>query len=103
MASPEHSLNRMIYFGTFVHAVSLGKLEILEGAAIGVDENGIIAFIEVDVEERGVAKVLEKKYGWTDSVVVKRDENSTAYFFPGFIGQYTCFPHTRLSKLRSIL
>lgn len=86
MASSEQSLQRTIYVGTFIYCLSLTDLEILENAAIGVDENGIIAFIEKDVKEPGVAEVAEKKYGWKDSSIIKGVEDSTAFFFPGFVG-----------------
>lgn len=80
---------RTIYIGTFIHSISLANLEILDHAVIGVDENGTITFIEKDVKLPVVAEVTEQKYGWKDSSIVKGVGESTAFFFPGFVGQYS--------------
>lgn len=86
MASSKQSLQRTVYAGTFIQCLSLTDLDILENAAIGVDENGVIAFIEKDVKEPGGAEVAEQKYGWKDSSIIKGVGDSTAFFFPGFVG-----------------
>ena len=91
MAQSQQSLQRTIYVGTFIHCISLVDLEILENAAIGVEENGIISFVEKDVKESDLAEVVEQRYGWKEVYIVKGDEDSTAFFFPGFVGQYDCF------------
>jgi len=90
MASSKQSLRKTIYVGTFIRSLSLANLEILEDAAVGVDENGIIAFIEKDVKEPELDEVVEQKYGWKEPHTVKGGGDSTAFFFPGFIGQYSC-------------
>ena len=86
MASSKQSLQRTIYVGTYIHCLSLTQLELLENAAIGVDENGVISFIEQDMKEPGVAEVAEQKYGWKDSSIIKGIGDTTAFFFPGFVG-----------------
>jgi guanine deaminase len=77
-----------IYLGAFVHSISLSELEICDKGAIGVDSNGVIQFVERDIE---LAQVQETHAEWKDAKVVKVGENG--FFFPGFIGTY-CFLST---------
>jgi guanine deaminase len=77
------SIPNTIYFGSFVHSISLSELEICEKGAIGVDANGVIQFVERDCD---LAKVQEKHAEWKDAEVVRVGENG--FFFPGFIGMY---------------
>ncbi|KAF2813922.1 guanine deaminase [Mytilinidion resinicola] len=72
------SLEKTIYIGPFVHSKSLAELEICTKGAIGVDEKGVIAFVERDDVE-GVSK----KEGWESAKVVEVKDNG--FFFPGFI------------------
>ncbi|KAE9992229.1 hypothetical protein EG327_009727 [Venturia inaequalis] len=73
---------KTIFVGPFVHCKALDQLDICEDGAIGVDENGVIAFIERDVEGRD-ADPVAKKHGWVNPKVVKIYD--TGFFFPGFI------------------
>lgn len=83
-------ISRTIYTGPFVHCVSLSKLEICEKAAIGVDENGIIAFIEKTTEGGGVADIKSRQEGWSDAQVVSIE--GVGFYFPGFIDTHTHAP-----------
>jgi guanine deaminase len=84
---------RTIYAGPFVHCVSFGEVDICEAGAIGVDEKGIIAFIERDADYKDVPGVM-KKHGWEDSKVVLIYDSG--FFFPGFIGKsYPCLRYGR--------
>ena len=75
-----------MYYGTFVHSVSISELEICENGAIGVDGYGKIAFIEREVES--VEQVLRRYPQWAQGgKVVKAAEGG--FFFPGFIGSYS--------------
>ncbi|MCJ1243363.1 hypothetical protein MMC30_000560 [Trapelia coarctata] len=85
MAQSKQSPQRKVYVGTFIHSVSLANLEILENAAIGIEENGIIAFVEKDMKELGLAEVVGQKYGWKEPHIVKGDGRSMSFFFPGFV------------------
>lgn len=77
---------RTLYYGTFVHSVSISELEICENGAIGVDSYGKIVFVEKNVES--VKQVLRRYPQWAQGgKVVKAAEGS--FFFPGFIGPYT--------------
>ncbi|OCK92684.1 guanine deaminase [Cenococcum geophilum 1.58] len=73
------SLEKTIYVGAFVHSKSLQELEICQMGAIGVDENGTIAFVERYVTD----EAPRKKDGWESAKIVKVGENG--FFFPGFI------------------
>jgi len=83
------SIPNTIYLGAFVHSISLSELEICDKGAIGVDSNGVIQFVERDIE---LAQVEEKHAEWKDAKVVKVGENG--FFFPGFIGTYFPSQHT---------
>jgi guanine deaminase len=91
MGSLEHpttatmpGLERTIYLGSFVHSKTLQELDICTSGAIGVDENGKIAFIEREV---GELKKLQSDKGWENAKVIKI--HTVGFFFPGFIGR--CF------------
>ncbi|KAJ8107578.1 hypothetical protein OPT61_g8769 [Boeremia exigua] len=80
------NIQRTIYLGPFVHSKSLAELEICENGAIGVDENGIIAFIEKELD----LETIQSKHSWQDAVPVRLSGN--AFFFPGFIDTHTHAP-----------
>jgi len=73
-------ISKTIYLGPFVHSKSLQELEICKNGAIGVDENGKIAFVERDTTP---LNVLEQQQGWKDAKIVRIQDNG--FFFPGFI------------------
>lgn len=75
------SISKTIYLGTFVHSISLSELEIGEKGAIGVDENGVIRFVEKNVD---LHAVHERHADWKDAKLVEVKGNG--FFFPGFIG-----------------
>jgi len=81
------SLEKTIYVGAFVHSKSLQELEICQKGAIGVDENGTIAFVKRNVTD---PEALGKD-GWESAKIVKVGENG--FFFPGFIGKESCHFH----------
>ena len=79
-------LRNVVYMGTFIHCLSLDKLEVLENAAIGVNDRGLIIFVEKNVEDAGLEQVM-KHHPWREWDVVKGDRESTTFFFPGFVGE----------------
>lgn len=79
------SVSKTIFSGPFVHCTSLGELDICESGAIGVDEDGIIAFVDRDVKFEALDEVV-KKHGWDDCKVVRIYDSG--FFFPGFIGKH---------------
>ncbi|KAF2473320.1 guanine deaminase [Lindgomyces ingoldianus] len=78
-------IGKTIYCGTFAHCRSLSELDICAKGAIGVDEAGVIAFIEREVEE--IEDVIKKYDGWNDAEVLQSGESG--FFFPGFIDTHT--------------
>lgn len=80
-------ISKTIYVGSFVHSKSLTELDVCEKGAIGVDEEGVIRYVERGGEGVEVLqKVQEKEGGWRDAEVVKIRGNG--FFFPGFVGMY---------------
>jgi guanine deaminase len=74
---------KAIYCGAFVHCATPEKLDICNSAAIGVNEEGIIAFVDRDVKDFDVYK---SKEGWTDAKIIRLEH--WGFFFPGFIGMF---------------
>lgn len=101
-------LTRVVYTGTFISTPSLGSLKILEDAAIGVDEAGIIRHVEPKLEvdsesndekyETAVSEVVEG-WGWDGGSVEwvrgpgdgEVTGGGKGWFFPGFVGEFIEF------------
>lgn len=80
-------VRRTIYAGAFAHCPALGELDICEHGAIGVDEDGVIAFVERDIKADGIEELKSGKGAdWKESEVVKA--KGSGFFFPGFIGEW---------------
>ena len=95
---------RTLYVGNFVWTPSLGQLKVLENAAVGVDENGIIAFIiaDMDIDSQpdgwescspqlqSILREAVAKCGWkgNDWDLMIRSRNGLEWWFPGFVGAY---------------
>ncbi|KAL1610345.1 hypothetical protein SLS60_002011 [Paraconiothyrium brasiliense] len=79
-------VSKTIYLGPFAHCVTLAELEICEKGVIGVDEQGVIRFVEKEVE---IEDLRAKFEGWEDANVV---EARNGFFFPGFIDTHTHAP-----------
>jgi guanine deaminase len=78
-------ISKTIYLGAFVHSASLAELEVCAKGAVGVDDEGVIAFVERNVE---IGEVKKKHEGWEEAKVV---EVKDGFFFPGFIGECLSF------------
>ncbi|KAF2084814.1 guanine deaminase [Saccharata proteae CBS 121410] len=104
MATTEHPtplaatpINRTVYVGAFAHSKTLKELEICPRGAIGVDEDGKIAFVARDIGsgKEGVQACL-REYGWTGAGVVEiadgGEEGGSGFFFPGFIDTHIHAP-----------
>ncbi|KAF2244333.1 guanine deaminase [Trematosphaeria pertusa] len=82
------SISKTIYYGAFVHSVSLADLEVCPKGALGVDEAGVIKFVERDAAD--LEKIKAKHGGeWKEASVVRVDDG---FFFPGFIDTHTHAP-----------
>ncbi|KAF2016159.1 guanine deaminase [Aaosphaeria arxii CBS 175.79] len=83
------TIPKRIYIGTFVHSTSLTDLDICESGAIGVNENGVIEF--VDRETSSITDLKSKHSSYEDAQIVI-PTNKNAFFFPGFIDTHTHAP-----------
>ena len=103
------SQKKQIFTGTFIHVPSLSAgISVLEDAVVGVDERGVIAFVERDVERlyewddeddntvdgltRGMRNAVMRN-GWNvrdlhQAVLSGRD--GMGWWFPGFVGELRC-------------
>lgn len=80
------TMRRTVYVGTFIHSASLKELDVLEDAAVAVDDGtGKILLVKKDVTEE-VVKLWE---GETGTRVVRAGKGQ--FFFPGFIGMFFYF------------
>lgn len=77
-----------IYLGAFVHSKSLTSLEIVPSGAIGVDENGIIAFVSHDISSLSDLKSQYPSFKDAGTVTL----SGNGFFFPGFIDTHTHAP-----------
>lgn len=75
-----------VYLGTFIHSKSLTEIDILNDAAIFVDEQGKIVAIEKDIKDVDGALSVCPKLGWETDEVIARACGREQFFFPGFIG-----------------
>jgi guanine deaminase len=73
-----------IFLGAFVHCKTQTELEIVENGAIGVDESGVIKFVERDVKSLDEVKGTADG-SWSDAEVVTVKKGN--WIFPGFIGR----------------
>ncbi|KAL8671768.1 MAG: hypothetical protein Q9168_003739 [Polycauliona sp. 1 TL-2023] len=96
---------KKVFTGTFIHTPTLSPptISVLENAVIGVDEKGVIGFVEEKVEglydddevdggfTRGVRDVVARN-GWTiDDMeeVVESRRDCVEWWFPGFVDTHT--------------
>ncbi|RPA82767.1 guanine deaminase [Ascobolus immersus RN42] len=91
-----------VYFGTFIHSRSLTELKVLENAAVGVDKNGIIAFVEEKVDD--LKAVLNKHKEFTSAPITRTKRGQ--FFFPGFIDTHihaSQYPNTGIFGKSTLL
>ncbi|KAK3898577.1 hypothetical protein C8A05DRAFT_18876, partial [Staphylotrichum tortipilum] len=77
---------RKLFLGSFIHSKALDELEYLHGAAVAVDENGVIVAVEGECDEARARETVLPRLGWEagdDVEVVTAGEGQ--FFFPGFI------------------
>lgn len=103
---------KRIYTGTFIHTPTLGSLSVLENTSVGVNEDGVIEWVErserskrsIEISGDGGGggskhgeggskeRVLEGKK-WEDEVmeaveVEGFDDDGWGWYFPGFVGRW---------------
>jgi guanine deaminase len=96
-ALPENTRSRTIYHTSYTHSISLTELEHVPKALICVGETGIIEWIEKDIADDGVERVLaDHGLRIGDVEVIKIDEGGIV---PGLIDTHTV---RRASKQRKV-
>lgn len=80
------ALKKTVYMGTFIHCTALDKIEVLENAAVGVNEEGIIEFVEREIGFDDGGK-LRGRPDWDVVSVIDWRGKSCKFFFPGFVGE----------------
>ncbi|KAL8743744.1 MAG: hypothetical protein Q9184_008077, partial [Pyrenodesmia sp. 2 TL-2023] len=107
------SYRKRIYTGTFIHTPTLGSLSMLENASVGVNEDGVIEWVErserpIDASQGGgegeskhgeggsKGRVVEGKK-WEDGVIEAADvegldDEGWGWYFPGFVDTHTHAP-----------
>ncbi|KAK8170629.1 hypothetical protein BC567DRAFT_163975 [Phyllosticta citribraziliensis] len=81
-------MQKTVYVGTFVQSKSLQELDICAKGAVGVDENGRIAFTSRGFDN--LEAVLKEHEGWSGAKVIEGQKNG--FFFPGFIDTHIHAP-----------
>ena len=81
-----------VYSGTFIHCKSTTELEVLEHALVGVDEQGVIRFLEKDIQQNGKSvEDIVHRWGWGGQngewELVEFGGDDRYWFFPGFVGK----------------
>ncbi|KAL8929024.1 MAG: hypothetical protein Q9208_001467 [Pyrenodesmia sp. 3 TL-2023] len=108
--TPRQPLKKRIFTGTFINTPTLGSLSVLENASVGVNEDGVIEWIERSKrsgdggegesehgEEGSQERVVEGKR-WGDEVMKAVDvegfvdDNAWGWYFPGFVDTHTHAP-----------
>lgn len=73
-------LARRVFHGTLIHSLSLAEIEYLHNALLGVNEQGVIAFVEREVDEASIDKKLRER-GWAGVQLVKMKRGE--FLMPG--------------------
>ncbi|GAA5941451.1 uncharacterized protein JCM15063_006106 [Sporobolomyces koalae] len=86
-------LTRRVVYGSAIHSRSLTEIEYLNNTLIGVDMDGLIAFVERNVEREELEEKIAQ-HGWslqdgsTSLLLLRRGE----FLVPGFIDTHTHAP-----------
>ena len=78
--SAENGRTRRVFHGSFVHSLGKRELEYLRDTALGVDEHGVIAFVEPASSREELEEVLNR-YHWQDADVRRLDRGD--FVIPG--------------------
>lgn len=75
---------RTIFVGTFVHTPAPSTLQIMENAAVFVDEDGVIAHIDIDTSSPD-ARLNNDLEEWSGAELIFTRPSENEFFFPGFV------------------
>lgn len=84
-------MSRRVIVGSIAFSENIDKITFLTNGIIGVDEHGIIAFVDDLGDSTSLAKTYVRSHGWdTDIEIIHLDKGS--FLCPGFIDTHTvCF------------
>ncbi|KWU44150.1 Metallo-dependent hydrolase [Rhodotorula sp. JG-1b] len=85
-------LKKRVFHGTLIHSLSLTEIEYLENALLGVDEHGVIAFLDNAVSSAADVDQRLEAHGWSrqDAQVVEMKRGE--FLMPGLIDTHTHAP-----------
>lgn len=82
------TMTRRVFVGGIVTSKSISELQVIEHGILGVDANGVIAFVE-DLEKLATdAAAYLKTHGWEQGTEVVQLEDGS-FVCPGFIDTHT--------------
>ncbi|GAA5862532.1 hypothetical protein JCM3774_001050 [Rhodotorula dairenensis] len=83
---------KRVFYGTLVHSLSLTEIEYLKDALLGVDEVGVIAFLERDVPSAAEVDRRLDAHGWSRHEVQVVEMKRSEFLMPGLIDTHTHAP-----------
>ncbi|NXX41325.1 GUAD deaminase, partial [Tricholaema leucomelas] len=94
MGSPQRPPLAHVFRGTFVHSSLSAPMEVLHGHLLGVDDSGVIVFLEqTDQQEE-----LAKKWGFRTSDI--RELSNHEFFMPGMVDTHIHAPQYSFAGTR---
>ncbi|KAF2112234.1 hypothetical protein BDV96DRAFT_580381 [Lophiotrema nucula] len=81
-------MSSQVFFGRLIHSKSLEEIEIHKQAALGIDTNGIIAFLDPDV--KNAEEACKKHSGFADAKCTTLEP--LQFLFPGLIDSHLHAP-----------
>ncbi|NWR76250.1 GUAD deaminase, partial [Centropus unirufus] len=94
MGSPQRPPLAHVFRGTFVHSSSSSPMEILHGHLLGVDDSGMIVFLEQSDQQEQLAK----KWGFKTSDI--REMSNYEFFMPGMVDTHIHAPQYSFTGTR---
>ncbi|NXG50574.1 GUAD deaminase, partial [Psilopogon haemacephalus] len=94
MGSPQRPPLAHVFRGTFVHSSPSAPMEVLHGHLLGVDDSGVIVFLEqIDQQEE-----LAKTWGFKTSDI--RELSNHEFFMPGMVDTHIHAPQYSFAGTR---
>lgn len=93
MTIPQNERNQ-VFLGSFIHSSKLDELKYMHKTAVFVEKSGKIVHREEDCDEQKANKILQGNLGWSPAGTEIVHAGDGDFFFPGFIGMFTCSSRT---------
>ncbi|KAK4701263.1 guanine deaminase, partial [Phenoliferia sp. Uapishka_3] len=82
-------LPRRVFYGSLIHSLTLTNLEVLPSALLGINQAGIIAFLDKSISPDQVEATI-KSHGWEGAELVRLKRGE--FLCPGFVDTHTHAP-----------